>query len=864
MNREHFITSRELEYFSEKELNSQIGCTKDRWSITLLKELIDNSLDACESIGVDPEINIVVEDGFLSLQDNGPGIPEDVIKSSLDYSVRISDKNLYISPTRGQLGNALKCVYAVPFVLDGEHARIEIHSNGVAQDIEISLDRIAQKPVINLSSSKFHFVQNGTFIKIYNLLEASFQDKKDFKKTPLSTKWLDLVKTFSACNCHASFTLKLFDKTHTFPRSEGQQKWTIKDPLVSHWYNLDNFIKLLTGFLSFNKDMSVNAFISKFHGLKTSAKQKEICKIAGIISRDNIIQFVEDNNIDKDKIARLLTVMQNYARIIKPIKLGMLSIGHLKACLSDKITHKSSKGYTSNGLPYTLDICFQTDTDEGFSMEFCLNYSVLINGQFKYKENLMDDNYINYYDPIKLLIHISCPEIEFLGKGKNYFDLDKLIKKDLQGKLQIVCKEWTKYKKKLDREERADQRAYEEYQKSGRNKEKKAVKLSVKDAAFKVMELCYNLVSENNTLPAGARQIMYKARKMIIDKTGNPTPWKDDSTFTQGYLPEFQERNPELTQDWLVVYDNRGHLIEPAGKTVPLGTLAIRDYIRSWRDISISDGGDISEPSISMPRLNMSGPVGQYGHVLYIEKEGFYPLFDTVKLRERYDIVVMSSKGYGGTSAKNFIEQVSKKGIPILVVHDFDRNGFNIAHTLANDTGRYQFDEKPNVIDLGFKLEDIEGMDGEEVIYPKSLKTDPCISLRTWGATKEEAEYLVRGRKYGGYGQWHGRRVELNEMTSKQFIDWLEKKFKEVGVKKVVPCNDILRQAYKHFYKTDQKQKMLDTIMPKFMKKIRRDIAAIDIGTISIPDDLRSIIEEDIDGKTITWMSAVEKRVTNL
>jgi len=31
----HFTTSRELECFFEKELNSQTGCTKDEWDLTL-------------------------------------------------------------------------------------------------------------------------------------------------------------------------------------------------------------------------------------------------------------------------------------------------------------------------------------------------------------------------------------------------------------------------------------------------------------------------------------------------------------------------------------------------------------------------------------------------------------------------------------------------------------------------------------------------------------------------------------------------------------------------------------------------------------------------------------------------------------
>jgi len=36
-----------LEFFTEKELQLQIGQPKQCWPIALLKELIDNALDAC-------------------------------------------------------------------------------------------------------------------------------------------------------------------------------------------------------------------------------------------------------------------------------------------------------------------------------------------------------------------------------------------------------------------------------------------------------------------------------------------------------------------------------------------------------------------------------------------------------------------------------------------------------------------------------------------------------------------------------------------------------------------------------------------------------------------------------------------------
>jgi DNA topoisomerase VI subunit B len=161
-----FETSRVLEFFSDKELTLQIGFPRHLWPIALLKELIDNALDACEMAGVAPEISITVGPDFVTVQDNGPGLPAETLQRSLDYSVRVSDKSYYVSPTRGQLGNALKCVWAAPYVADGERGEVEVTARGITHRIEVTLDRIAQQPDVRYTTIACGVVQNGTSVTI--------------------------------------------------------------------------------------------------------------------------------------------------------------------------------------------------------------------------------------------------------------------------------------------------------------------------------------------------------------------------------------------------------------------------------------------------------------------------------------------------------------------------------------------------------------------------------------------------------------------------------------------------------------------------------------------------------------------------
>ena len=137
-------TSRLAEFCSEKELINQTGHDSDDWPLVILKELGDNSLDACEEAEITPVIS-VTEDG-ITVTDNGPGIAPETVADILDYNTRISSREAYCSPTRGAQGNALKTVIAMGFAFDGECGETLVESCGIAHRITFSIDSIRQVP----------------------------------------------------------------------------------------------------------------------------------------------------------------------------------------------------------------------------------------------------------------------------------------------------------------------------------------------------------------------------------------------------------------------------------------------------------------------------------------------------------------------------------------------------------------------------------------------------------------------------------------------------------------------------------------------------------------------------------------------
>jgi DNA topoisomerase VI subunit B len=130
LERTTFSRSRLLDFCSEKELVAQAGHSKSEWPLVILKEGMDNALDACEEAGVAPEIYVEVNTGpddgpsEIVLADNGPGIPAAVVEKIKNYSIRVTSREAYVSTTRGAQGNALKCLLAMPFVNDGLGTRL--------------------------------------------------------------------------------------------------------------------------------------------------------------------------------------------------------------------------------------------------------------------------------------------------------------------------------------------------------------------------------------------------------------------------------------------------------------------------------------------------------------------------------------------------------------------------------------------------------------------------------------------------------------------------------------------------------------------------------------------------------------------
>lgn len=423
LKREVFETSRVSEYFTDKEMRAQIGYSQNFWPIAILRELIDNALDACEAAGVPPVIEVTVENDVIAVDDNGGGIPDHVVKRSMDYLYRVSDKAYYIAPTRGQMGNALKVIYAAPYVMTG-HGHVEIIAQRIKHHITVKHDRITGQPDINYETSAF--VKNGTFVKIQweNSTRLLFEPEVEFYTIKPPTP-AELISGYAVFNPHATFILN--GDRHQ-PTNTAWEKWRPDMPTSAHWYNTETLRDLIAGYLAKERNnghqKTIREFVSEFRGLAGTAKQK---KVAGNYARETITMFEQGGDIDTEKLGDLLAAMQKESKPPKPKLLGVIGQEHITRWLINKgasensIRYSKRLGFDERGMPFVFEHGFAINNNDNarHMLVVGINWSPVIG-------SIPDENMrqavqyarIDPADPLLTIFHISQPRIEFMDRGK--------------------------------------------------------------------------------------------------------------------------------------------------------------------------------------------------------------------------------------------------------------------------------------------------------------------------------------------------------------------------------------------------------------------------------------------------------------
>ncbi|MGA2256329.1 MAG: ATP-binding protein [Thermoguttaceae bacterium] len=775
---EVFCTSRLLDSLgSKEEWQRQSGYSMENAARGALKELLDNSLDACEEIGVPPVVTVTLDATGLAVQDNGSGIAPETINSMLDFSVRPSSRAGRCSPTRGQQGNGGQTMLALAFLLGGYS---EISSHGVTHKIDIVLDRIAQKPIATVTKTE-STIQNGTCWKLCvgpaSMISTGYDE----------ANFVSYVRQFAWCNPHLTLRIDAFNENfcQIIRATNPQwQKFRPGDAVPPQWYGPPEFnnriMSLISKDMAEGQDRYVRDFIGEFRGLKRPAAKAEVLAATGLKGQ-GLTALLHGRDLNGLATQLYNEVLKHGNPLPDAWKLGLIGEKHIAARMAEECCcdigavkyRKSEKHADDDGKPFIVEMAFteQVEDDRAIRVDG-VNWSAAVTYPFdgafagsKYEYSIYDSA------PVALFVHLVKPGIQSTDRGKSHVVITKRIQEVMDDLLAKVAGEWHKAVLRARRAEESDERAVERARREEPKRQQKMEHQSLKTLIYKVLPGAVEHYRATMGEIIWERQLYYNVRHdvLAIDKR--------KGAFTQAtfkkHLNEWQDRFGDIEG---MCNKARGTFVEPhTGRRLPLSTPDVAKYII---------------------------PDYQFNKILKVEKQGFEELFDKHKIAQRFDMGIIYDEGYSVDACKALALACQEKGITLYVLHDTDPYGYVIF-----DSMRRNGDDTNGLdpVDISFSMDECLALGKTpetdyriralpDCILP--LLTPKTLEVFTGHGTQTPPEVQKRFKRSHPYC-WEYGRVELNDLATNpdEFMAEIEQRLRQHGLgKKLVPPVSAIKQ----------------------------------------------------------------------
>jgi DNA topoisomerase-6 subunit B len=420
-----------------------------------VRELVENSLDACESVGVLPSIYIRLTyvsgplDGAavfkIKVLDNGSGVPEHNIP--LAFGKVLYGSKYKLKQTRGAFGLGGKMAILYGQITTNKSVRV-VSSTGGSHIYEyvLNIDIRKNEPKI-LSRKNYENVNNwrGTLVEFYT--------EGDYYRS--SSRIVEYLKQTAMVNPYAEITfVDPRGYLYLFERGVNEMPPAPKGTLP-HPYGVD--VEALKRIIADTKAKSLLEFMTEhFHRVGRATAYK-------FLSEASLNPDMNPKKLSQDDIVKLVDHMKNFkgflppdASCLSPLGERLLKAGIEKELKPEFVAVIQRKPSSYSGYPFIVEVGIAYGgsvlkpgiTLYRFSNKIPLLYDETSDVSWKVVNGMIDWSRYKVdvtVDPIAVIVHICSTKIPYKTVGKEFIADRPEIEHEILNGVRIVARQLMLY-----------------------------------------------------------------------------------------------------------------------------------------------------------------------------------------------------------------------------------------------------------------------------------------------------------------------------------------------------------------------------------------------------------------------------------
>ncbi|NHW22933.1 MAG: DNA topoisomerase VI subunit B [Archaeoglobales archaeon] len=430
--------------------------------ITVVKEAVDNSLDACEDAGILPDIFVRISntgDNFrVVVEDNGPGIKKELVPRAfgkLLYGSRFHE----IRQSRGQQGIGISAAVLYAQLTTGKPTVVTTKQIGAEKAYRVALyiDTKRNEPIIESEGEEDWYMPHGTRVE-FEIVGSYVKDRKQ--------SVFEYLKETSVVNPHAKITFVDPEGTiYEFKRSSNEMPKPAK-AIKPHPHGIE--LGKLMGMLKFTNSPTLRKFLKEEFVRVGDKIADEILAKAGFSGDE------DPKKLGRDEAAKLIEAFKSVELLpppvdcLSPIGEELLMRSLISEYSPEFVYAVTRRPKVYSGHPFLVEAAIayggEIRADKIILLRFANKIPLLYQqGGCALTKAVESINWKNYgleqtkeelpYGNAVILVHLASTNIPYTSESKEAISPIPEIMDEIRLALQEVGRKLKEY---LDRKERQE------------------------------------------------------------------------------------------------------------------------------------------------------------------------------------------------------------------------------------------------------------------------------------------------------------------------------------------------------------------------------------------------------------------------